>query len=470
VTATPRYFDDDLAVRANAVEREAIELLVDQPPNIVVVGRRYQVIVVAAPAGAGKTEFVCSVVDVVVKRNPRRSAVIAVATPTNDQAYELVRRIAQRIRPTVVAFVPASDRTLPPSTLALANVAQVEAAAAQHHAVVVGTLDKLSDVCGRGLLHGFRYLVVDESYQAHSAQYYGVAGIADRHLLVGDPGQLDPFTTMNDPHRWRGLREDPTQTAVAVLRANHPSVPVARLPITRRLPPSAVPVVSAFYPGHAFEAWTLPDARALTLLPAIGRGSHASLDASLDHAANAGWAYLRLPETPVFTADPATVDVITRLAERLAARSPRVRSERTKGRLEPLLLNRVAVAVSHNDQKDHVQTSLNRAGLADVRVDTANKLQGLEFDVVIAWHPLAGLPAPDGFHLDPGRLCVMLTRHRHACIVVGRLGDLDLLGSVPPEADAWLGHDRSPEIDGWFAHRAVFDQLAPLAVDVPLAR
>ena len=122
--------------------------------------------------------------------------------------------------------------------------------------------------------------------------------------------------------------------------------------------------------------------------------------------------------------------------------------------------------MSHNDQKDHLRSPLDDAGLAAVRVDTANKLQGLEFDVVVAWHPLAGLPEPDGFHLDPGRLCVMLTRHRHSCIVVGRAGDADLLESAPQPSDAWLGHDGSPEIDGWFSHRITFDQLARHAVDV----
>jgi hypothetical protein len=192
----------------------------------------------------------------------------------------------------------------------------------------------------------------------------------------------------------------------------------------------------------------------------------APFDAALDRAARSGWAHVLLPESPVLTADPTTVNVITRLAGRLAGRSPQLVSERTRGKSEALALNRIAVAVSHNDQKDQLRTSMDSVGLAAVKVDTANKLQGLEFDVVIAWHPLAGLPDPDGFHLDPGRLCVMLTRHRHACIVVGRAGDADLLGSVPPAADAWLGHEGSSEIDGWFSHRVVFDQLSRFAVDV----
>jgi hypothetical protein len=212
---------------------------------------------------------------------------------------------------------------------------------------VVGTLDKLGDAHARDTLGRFRYLVIDEAYQADSARYFGVAGIADRHLLVGDPGQLDPFTTMPDADRWRGLAEDPTQTAVAVVRANHPAVPVFQLPITRRLPPSAIPVVSAFYPDHPFAAWTLPGARSLTLMPAVRSGAIRVMDAALDEAAASGWAYVRLPESPVLTADPLTVDVITRLTARLMERGPTVRDERTGDRAVQLVPERVAVAVSH---------------------------------------------------------------------------------------------------------------------------
>jgi hypothetical protein len=90
----------------------------------------------------------------------------------------------------------------------------------------------------------------------------------------------------------------------------------------------------------------------------------------------------------------------------------------------------------------------------------------LEFDFVVAWHPLAGLPEADGFHLDPGRLCVMLTRHRHGCIVVGRASDPELVNELPPTSDVWLGHDPDPVLDGWFAHSLVFDRLEPVAMNL----
>jgi hypothetical protein len=103
-----------------------------------------------------------------------------------------------------------------------------------------------------------------------------------------------------------------------------------------------------------------------------------------------------------------------------------------------------------------IRSRLDTLGHTDVVVETANKLQGLEFDLVIAWHPLAGLPDPDEFHLDAGRLCVLLTRHRHACIVVGRASDRMLLDSIPPPAPAYLGYDPDPLYAGWEIHESVF--------------
>lgn len=123
--------------------------------------------------------------------------------------------------------------------------------------------------------------------------------------------------------------------------------------------------------------------------------------------------------------------------------------------------------MSHNDQKDLLQLALNDAGLSEIVVNTANKLQGLQFDMLVCWHPPAGLPDTDAFHLDPGRLCVLPTRHRHACIVVGREGDRELLDGIPPATPACLGYDADPVLDGWGAHQAVFTALEPYRVTVP---
>ncbi len=164
--------------------------------------------------------------------------------------------------------MPAKDVTLPNAVAALPGVRVATAKAANGHDLIVGTLNKLGDAFARGDLAPFDLLFVDEAYQADSAKYFTVGGLAPRHLLVGDPGQINPFATVADPGRWRGLPEDPLQTAVGVLLRNHPLTPVHGLPVTRRLDPRAATVAQHFYPDLTFRPAVLPGVRELQL----GRG------------------------------------------------------------------------------------------------------------------------------------------------------------------------------------------------------
>jgi hypothetical protein len=420
---------------------------------------------VTAPAGAGKSYLVATA----VARARDRGLRVAVAAPTNEQAYGLVRTVHEQYvgggPGRTVAFVPAQDRSLPPAIAALPGVSQVEAKHAPREPLIVGTLDKLGDAFSRGSLTGVDVLLIDESYQADSAKYYAAADLAELHLLVGDGGQISPFSTVADPCRWRGLPEDPLQTAVGVLRRNHPSTPVYGLPISRRLDGRAAGLARLFYPALPFRPAVLPGVRELTLerRAALNRRLRL-LDQALHTAAEKGWAHLELPRAAVLQADPEAVSTLADLVERLLELGPQVRCER-QPRPAELRPRQVAVGVSHNDQKDFLRVELEGRGLGGVLVETANKLQGLEFEVVFVWHPLAGMPEPDGFHLDPGRLCVLLTRHRQCCVVLGRRGDQDLVeGELPPPTPAYLGHDPDPVLDGWEVHRQVFAVLEEVRV------
>ncbi len=416
-------------------------------------------VVAAAPAGAGKSHFVATTVGQLRAAGLR----VALAAPTNDQVQSLVERVKQLHPDLPVAFVHAHGRELPPDIAALPGVTQPAAADAQRRQdpLVIATIDKLADAFLRNDLGGFDVLVIDEAYQADAARYYTAAAVAPTHLLVGDTGQLDPFSPLDDATYWRGGPEDPLQTAVGVLLRNHPGTPVHQIPITWRLEPRAVPVARCFYPGHEFSAAVRPGVRELRLTrPGPGSQPLAPIDAALDKAARHGWAHVTLPGAPVLTADPATAVFIRELVHRLLARSAQVTCE-NRPHLTSLEASQIAVGVSHNDQKDLLRAFLDSYGLSAVRVDTANRLQGLTFEVVVAWHPLAGATLTDAFHLDPGRLCVLLTRHRQACIVVGRDTDRTLLEGVPPATPGFLGWDPDPILDGWDAHEGVFRLLEP---------
>lgn len=416
-------------------------------------------VVLKAPAGAGKSHFVCTAVGHLREKRAR----VAVCAPTNEQLYSLVERLAVRYPRETLTVTLGQGRVLPPAAQRN-NVRQVEAADTHGSALLLGTIDKLADAYARGKLDRYDVLVMDESFQADAGRYYGVGAVAATHLLVGDSGQLSPFSTIDDPDRWRGLEEDPLQTAIGVLLRNHPSTVVHPFPISRRLDPRAIEIAQSFYPGLEFKAALRPGVRELRLAPAPSHGGlDPAFDEALDYAAVFGWAHLELPEAAVLTADPATIEAIVNVARRLLERTPVLRSELHTD-FRPLVPSRIAIGVSHNDQKDYLRVALQSAGLGDVVVETANKLQGLEFEVVIVWHPLAGLPEPDGFHLDPGRLCVLLTRHRQACIVVGRASDRALVEGLPPPTPAYLGWAPDPVLDGWSVHHAVFTGLEDFRV------
>jgi hypothetical protein len=438
-------FDATVEKQAQATNRSVVKDLLARAGTEAAV-------VASAPAGAGKSGLVVEAVGAARKKHLR----VAVATPTNEQAYGLVRRLATAWPGETVTFVPSQAASLPDETAELDNVDQQPAKDAAGADLVVATLSKLGDAHGRGTLGGFDVLVLDEAYQADSSRYFAAAGVAPTHLLVGDRGQLLPFSTIDDPTRWRGLPEDPLRSAISVLLTNHPSTAHHSLPITRRLDARAVPVVRSFYPGMAFGAWVRDGVRRLEL----ARSSHRDrTDQALDLAAASGWAHVELPGAPVLVADDETIEVIAGLVDRLMVRRPRVRCER-EPKPARLAASRVAVAVSHREQRDYVRLALDARGYPEVVVDTANRLQGLEFDVVVAWHPLAGLAEVDEFHLEAGRLCVMLTRHRHACIVVGRASDRELLCGPPPPTPAWLGVQGDTVLEGWDAHHSVFEALA----------
>lgn len=73
-----------------------------------------------------------------------------------------------------------------------------------------------------------------------SDQLLYVGQVFERALLVGDPGQLNPFSPIDDT-RWRGYADGPINPAIATVLHNHPDSPLHRLPVSRRLPELCAP-------------------------------------------------------------------------------------------------------------------------------------------------------------------------------------------------------------------------------------
>jgi hypothetical protein len=407
-------------------------------------------VVVDSPPGAGKSTLVVRAARELAAAGRR----LMIVAQTNAQVDDLVDRLASADPGLPVGrlhssepdpYDPELDRH--PSVRASASVAELAGLD-----VVVSTAAKWAYTKG---VEPWPHAIVDEAYQMRSDALLTVAGLFERALFVGDPGQLDPFSVVR-ADQWAGLSYDPSASAVSTLLAHNPELPQHRLPVSWRLPASAAPLVShAFYPYTPFRSGTDHGDRRLSF-GAPSDGSPA--DRVLDEAAESGWGLLELPARHMPRTDPEAVRAVARVVRRLLDRGGATISERSPDAV-PLTADRIAVGTAHRDQAAAVRAALADIGVPEVTVDTANRLQGREFDVTVVLHPLSGRPDATAFHLETGRLCVLVSRHRHACIVVCRAGVAQLLDEHPSTEPVQLGVTvKFP--DGWEAHHAVLSHLS----------
>ncbi|GHA70356.1 AAA domain-containing protein [Streptomyces termitum] len=407
-------------------------------------------VVVDSPPGAGKSTLVVrAALELAAAGRP-----LMVVAQTNAQVDDLVLRLAEKQPELEVGRLHSSDSD--PYDRALDGLERVrksaKAADLAGLPVVVSTAAKWAHVKN---VEPWAHAIVDEAYQMRSDALLAVAGLFERALFVGDPGQLDPFSVVG-AEQWAGLSYDPSASAVSTLLAHNPELPQHRLPVSWRLPASAAPLVSdAFYPYTPFRSGTGPGDRRLSFgAPSDGSAQ----DRVLDEAAESGWGLLELPARHTPRTDPEAVRAVALVVRRLLDRGGAAVSERAEEPV-PLTAGRIAVGTAHRDQAAAVRAALAELGVSGVTVDTANRLQGREYDVTVVLHPLSGRPDATAFHLETGRLCVLASRHRHACVVVCRAGVTDLLDEHPSTEPVQLGVTvKFP--DGWEANHAVLSHLA----------
>lgn len=409
-------------------------------------GGRHQGVIVDSPPGAGKSTLVVTAARAIADAGEP----LMIVAQTNEQVDDLAVRITTADPRLSVGRLSARGYTPSPRVEAREGIKIAHSLDdLKGCAIVIATADKWAYTSAERL----PWAIVDEAYQMRSDKLLPIATLFDRALFVGDPGQLDPFSTVG-VDRWAGLSWDPMQSAVAVL-ARHNDLPVHRLPVSWRLPATAAPLVSrAFYPFTGFRSGTGPGERRLEYAAA---GLADARDRTLDEAAASGWALHELPSRHAVRTDAEAVNACARLAARLLERGPVAHDEHGSHPVGP---DRVAIGCAHKDQVAAIRAACAAAGVPDgVTVDTANRLQGREYDVTIVLHPLSGRRDATAFHLESGRLCVLTSRHRHACIVVARAGIPELLDAHPSTGGVHLNVPvKFP--DGWEANHAVLDHLS----------
>lgn len=407
---------------------------------------------VLSPPGAGKSTLVRNVA---ARWAADGRPQLPVVTQTNSQADDLCvdLDIESGDSGPVIGRLHGRNYVADPRLASTRVVCSPKISDLSHCDIVVAPARKWSFVGG-----SWDAAIIDEVFQMRSDQLLPLGHLFRSLLVVGDPGQLNPFTT-GSAELFRGRPSSPIVSAADVLRETGHGGTWLTLPVSWRLRPEAAQLVSDSFYINAFGSGVRSGIRRIHL----GDVAYASLAAhALNTAATAGWAFVELPAAHITRTDPEMIEVIAGIAADIATNgfgySDESSSNATLGAAD------VAVVVAHRDQRGHLRARLDdvlmQRGLppGSVVVDTANRLQGRQFQLVVVWHPLSGRRDATAFHLEAGRLCVMLSRHRLGCIVVSRAGIREQLEAHPAAEPTWVG-EAPPAIDGWEANLSVLEAL-----------
>lgn len=404
-------------------------------------------VVLRSPPGAGKTG--------VAQRVALQSAGLLnqrcmLVTQTNEQAFDLTRRLIGNAAGLPIHMFAKRDLAIPDNIALSPNFVPVHDVASlpQGPSITVGNAAKWSWM--QTSEPYFDVQIVDEAFQLPDYRFQLIANLAARHVLIGDPGQIDPFVTC-ETERWRCDPAGPQVSCPDALLERHPSVMQVSLPISRRLNADTVSLVQpAFYPDMPFNA--LSADRSLE----FGIAGLMPFDEALDAVAQgASIVMVELPGQLTGEKDNELADELVAALRRFVGRQPWMRDDGTIREVSP---EDIGVVCAHRSQVTAVRERLGDE-LSDIFVETANRFQGIERSFMFVHHPLSGRADATSFHLDAGRLCVMLSRHRIGCWIFGRAGIESQLTRFSPAGDRALGIDDDPEFRGWNAHLTVMAAL-----------
>lgn len=343
-----------------------------------------RVIVVEAPPGSGKTTLVTKVIAHLLRRSDLR---IVVATFTRQAAFDIATRLVAAIQeanprpggPVVVYSPSKGDPRVPGAHLS------APASVSQYVQVRTTASCEMTDIPVQCDVMFF-----DEAWQLPYAVVENAAAGAQQIVMVGDPGQIGPVITV-DTSPWEDSGHAPHRPAPEVFLGHEGTVPM-QLEGSFRLGQRSVEAIAPLYdfkfvskrPDRYLlgrDGNPLPEIRPVQI-PVAGSITE------VDHMERAAALASELVGSVLVTIDEDGVETRTVVQD-----------------------SDVCVVASHNIQCNGIEAILADAGHGGIKVGTADRLQGGQWHAVVAVDPLVGHDGPSDFHLLPGRLCVMASRH-----------------------------------------------------------
>lgn len=411
----------------------------------------HPLVIVPSPPGAGKTSLVEAATAAALHHGLR----VLVAAPRAEQTYDFIRRLLEDYQPMQIEALLARERDLP-DDLTAAGIPDPRRPAdvVGGTGVVVSTVDKLVDSAPDFGPRPFQLLIVDEAWQVTYGNLLPLLTLAGQVLVVGDAGQLPPLVR-SETHRFEVREHHVHWPAPKELMRRHPGAPVVPLPATRRLPQDTVEFLQpAFYPDLPFVSAARPEERQLRLAArGLGTGLDRAIDLLADGATLVGVLLPRRAHTGV-DYDPEVADLAAAVADRLLERGPEWDDVRQ------LAASDIGSVDPHRDSGTATRRSLSERGIGhELMVSTPEIWQGLQRPLIIARYPVLPGRRLSAFDLEPGRVCVQLSRHQLGCVIVGRDGVGEALVDHQHDVSARATEAVDTEFVGWRAHRELWSRL-----------
>lgn len=420
----PEKHQRDIKTRVEEATEQLLRHVRDEEP----------LAVVQAPPGSGKTDLLLQGVKAAFDRKQR----VAVATQTRSQADDICRRLSALGVP-CIRFV-AQDGVAspqPPGVSAIAKHKELPSG----QCIVVGTTAKWGLI---ELAHPFDFVFVEEAWQLGWADFMLLGQVADRFVLIGDPGQIPPVVSI-DASRWETAPRPPHRPAPELILHEHRrDALLLSLPATRRLPASTADLIRPFY-DFTFGSWAAAGERLLVPTRRISGASGAVLNL-LSLGSVAGLTVPTPDGGPPLECDDRVADVAVSVVRDILQSQPECLMDGTRA---PLTASDIGLCATHHVMNAAMALRLD-SKLRKVTIDTPERWQGLERRVMVVVHPLSGVIQPSEFDLETGRLCVMASRHQISLVVITRDHLADTLDSHMPSAVQAVGR---PDVSGRGHHQ-----------------
>lgn len=436
--------------------------------------------IVSAAPGSGKSTALLQIADQLLAMDGIQRVIIA--AQTNNQANALGVKFAEKFGAERV-YRFASTLIKKPVEFTGHWKNSVRDIEEKTDCVVIATAAKWGQAIDGAPNFSGDYLLVDEAFQMPYSTYVQISCLSENFILIGDEGQIPPVVPI-DASRWDSSDFPPHWPAPVTLditmKTHGDKFLRQGLEYCWRLPHDSIDYIKPFYTrlGVDVKPVPAPEDRKLEFTHEL-HSSDPAIEEALRKMADGAPVLVTVPDDVAgvpLDADQAVANAVKETLRTL------IQSQSVYSKLEnpsakevgTLKLSDIAICSSKRAMNALIENSIQEV-LAEapesvidqelkstpnmgLRVDTPERLQGLEFKVFLSVHPLSNAEKPSSFDLETGRLCVMASRHEIGLIFFSREHILHTLDLELPNANQAPGLDDVTGL-GHRLHRGFIEML-----------